>query len=132
MKVKTYGDAWTVVKEMTNTAMVLDNESSERAGYKVYRSENEYYEYVCDLGDKLELNKADGSTVNIWYGEEETVDKNDVFFNLVKMINNNYLNTLANNADAEVQIYALELCKNAMQIIIDNRLSDEYKKWCEK
>ena len=33
----------------------LDKISSEKAGYDVFRSEDSYYNYICDLGDRLEV-----------------------------------------------------------------------------
>ena len=43
-----------------------DTFRSERAGYPVY-SGREFYNYVCDLGDRLEVNFVDGDTLNIWF-----------------------------------------------------------------
>ena len=45
----------------------LDEESKERAGYPIYRSEEEYYTYFCDLGCRIELNLASGETVNYFW-----------------------------------------------------------------
>ena len=44
-----------------------DERSTERAGYPIYRSEEEYYSYICDLGCRLELNLASGDTVNYYW-----------------------------------------------------------------
>lgn len=45
----------------------LDEVSKERAGYPIYRSEEEYYTYFCDLGCRIELNLSNGDTVNyVW------------------------------------------------------------------
>ncbi len=57
-----------------------DESCSESAGYPIYRGTVEYYDYICDLGDKLELNLKDGNkTVNIWIvegkKEEETAEE---------------------------------------------------------
>ena len=45
----------------------LDKVSTERAGYLIYRSEEEYYTYFCDLGCRIELNLANGDTVNYFW-----------------------------------------------------------------
>lgn len=45
----------------------LDKVSTERAGYPIYRSEEEYYTYFCDLGCRIELNLANGDTVNYFW-----------------------------------------------------------------
>lgn len=132
MRVKTYGEAWDAVMEITKSGMRLDKDSTERAGYKIYRNEEEYYEYVCDLGDRLELNRADGTTINIWYGEEQNKINEDVVFSLVELMKNNCLNTVTNNNDAEVQLVAIQLYMDATQIIIKNGLMNKYKEWCEK
>ena len=48
---------------------MFDKESSERAGYKVFRSTTDYREYACDLGNRIEVNTKDGKSVNIWIEE---------------------------------------------------------------
>lgn len=45
----------------------LDEASKERAGYPIYRSEEEYYTYFCDLGCRIELNLSNGDTVNYFW-----------------------------------------------------------------
>lgn len=45
----------------------LDKVSKERAGYPIYRSEEEYYTYFCDLGCRIELNLASGETINYFW-----------------------------------------------------------------
>ena len=45
---------------------IRDIQSSERAGYPVYRSTENHLDYVCDLADRLEINLSSGKTVNIW------------------------------------------------------------------
>ena len=47
-------------------AYELDREATKRAGYKVYRSTNKYYDYICDLETRLEINYANGKSENIW------------------------------------------------------------------
>ena len=72
-------DAWKWVHEMfPNKQWYLDHESSERAGYKTYRDTEEFYNYVCELGDRLEVNLKEGNhTINLWIESDspEAVDE---------------------------------------------------------
>ena len=72
MKVKSMNEAWSTVDKIFPTDYVQDMSSSERAGYPVYRSTaaGHYNEYICDLGDRLEVNLESGETVNIWIDEK--------------------------------------------------------------
>ena len=74
MKAKNYNEAWTIAREIFPTPLQKDESSSQRAGYSVYRSteENRYYCYICDLGDRLEINLDDGRTINVWIRPEES------------------------------------------------------------
>ena len=69
--VSTIAAAWKIADEIFPTDYNEDVRSSENAGYKVYRSPLNYYDYICDLGDRLELNLANGETINIWIKAEE-------------------------------------------------------------
>lgn len=54
-----------------------DTRSSERAGYPIFRStdrENHYYNYICDLNDRFEINLENGETVNVWIDEEPAAE----------------------------------------------------------
>lgn len=84
-------DAWKWVHEMfPNKQWYLDHESSERAGYKTYRDTEEFYNYVCELGDRLEVNLKEGNiTINLWIEEEEPEMKPETYkieFNDVELI----------------------------------------------
>lgn len=48
--------------------------TTKRAGYPIFRSSVEYYNYICDLGDRLEVNLESGETVNIWIDETEETE----------------------------------------------------------
>lgn len=53
------------------TDYIKDEKSSDRAGYDVFRSTAEgYNDYICDLGDRFEINLSNGDTVNIWIDNE--------------------------------------------------------------
>lgn len=72
MIVKTTAEAWETANKMFPTDYQKDEESSQRAGYPIYRStaEGHYSFYICDLNDRLEVN-MNGESVNIWIREEE-------------------------------------------------------------
>ncbi len=67
--------AWEWIKEMFPAiTWKYDKESSERAGYKTYRDENEFYNYICMLNDRVEVNlKECNRTINLWLKKEEDV-----------------------------------------------------------
>lgn len=72
IEVKNAQDAWDMANRIFPGDYSKDEESSERAGYPIYRSSVEYYNYICDLGDRLELNlKADNKTINIWIVDKQ-------------------------------------------------------------
>ena len=76
IKVTSKQDAWNKVNQLFPTDYEQDVQSSARAGYPVYRStaEGHHYDYICDLGDRLEVN-LDSShleTANIWIEEPAT------------------------------------------------------------
>lgn len=63
--------AWTMANAIFPGDFQKDTMSSERAGYPVYRSTVEYYDYICDLSNRLEINLKDGNrTINIWIVEQ--------------------------------------------------------------
>ena len=70
MKVASKQETWNKVNEIFPTDYEQDMGSSDRAGYPVYRStaEGHYYDYICDLGNRLEVNldSSHQPTVNIW------------------------------------------------------------------
>ena len=72
--VKSACEAWNKANEIFPTDYECDNQRSERAGYPVYSStaEGHWYDYICDLGDRLELNLSNGDTVSIWIEAGET------------------------------------------------------------
>lgn len=65
-------EAWEIVNQIFPSDYTEDSKSSERAGYPVYRSSVEFYDYICDLGDRLEVNLKNGcKTINVWIVEPE-------------------------------------------------------------
>lgn len=72
MKVTTVKEAWNMASRLFPVDYALDSQRSERAGYKIYMSTcPDVYAWICDLGDRLELNYANGSSENIWIEEKE-------------------------------------------------------------
>lgn len=67
--VKSVSAAWAKVNNIFPGDYNEDTASSERAGYNIFRSPIEHYNYICDLGNRLEVNLASGETVNIWIEE---------------------------------------------------------------
>lgn len=64
-------EAWKMVDEIFPADYEKDEVSSNTAGYAVYRSRINYYDYICDLGDRLEVNLSSGKSVNIWIKADE-------------------------------------------------------------
>ena len=77
MKFATKEQAWEAANTIFPTDYALDAESSERAGYPVYRSteEGHWYDHISDLNARLEVNIG-SKTVNLWIdaGHEEEPD----------------------------------------------------------
>jgi len=76
MKVNSIQEAWNTVNEIFPTDYEKDVESSQRAGYPIYRStaEGHYYDYICDLNDRLEINLTSGKTINVWIEKQPEQD----------------------------------------------------------
>lgn len=67
-------DAWNWVHEQfAGQQWYHDQEASKNAGYDIYRDLEEYYNYICCLGDRLEVNLKEGNqTINLWILQEST------------------------------------------------------------
>lgn len=74
--VKDSADAFNVAARFMPGDWDEDTQSSARAGYPVYRCYGDglYYNYICDLGNRLEVNLGDGSTVNVWIDDDAEED----------------------------------------------------------
>lgn len=69
---KSVQEAWDMVDAIFPADYKEDTDSTARAGYPIYRSNVEYYDYICNLGDRLEINLKNGNkTINIWIVKEE-------------------------------------------------------------
>ena len=63
--------AWAIANEIFPGDYIRDENSSERAGYPIYRATSENSRaYICDLGDGLEINYDDGSSQRISINSE--------------------------------------------------------------
>ena len=77
MKVTNKQDAWRKADELFHTDYAKDESKSIRAGYDIYTSTADgCNDYICDLGDRLEINYYEtGETVNIWIEGEPQFDE---------------------------------------------------------
>lgn len=68
-------EAWELADSLFPTDYEKDDSSSERAGYPIYRStaEGHWYDYICDLCARLEVNLSNGDTYNIYIVEPKEV-----------------------------------------------------------
>lgn len=71
MTVKNVKEAWAKADIIFPTDYMKDEAKSARAGYDIYYSTAAgVHAWISDLGSRLEVNLADGSTVNIFIEEE--------------------------------------------------------------
>ena len=71
MTVKTEAAAWKTAAEIFGCEYQRDTTASNNAGYPIYRGVSDAQCWISDLGSRLELNMADGSTITIWIEPEE-------------------------------------------------------------
>lgn len=71
MKATSIKQAWQIADEIFPTDYMKDDAKSARAGYDIYTSTAAGVNaWISDLGGRLEINLADGKTVNIWIEEQ--------------------------------------------------------------
>lgn len=71
MTVTSKREAWQAADALMPTDYVIDEVRTAGAGYPIYYSTAAGVNaYICDLGDRLEVNLPDGSSVNIWVKPE--------------------------------------------------------------
>lgn len=71
MKVKSVEEAWSKADVIFPTDYAKDEVKSKRAGYPIhYSTASGVHAWISDLGNRLEVNLEDGSTVNIWIEED--------------------------------------------------------------
>lgn len=66
MEVTTKAAAWRAVNDIFPGPYGLDEARTKGAGYDIFSADPDPRVYVCDLGDRLEVNLADGRSVNVW------------------------------------------------------------------
>lgn len=69
--VENYEQAWVKAAEILGCNFYYDKVASEDAGYPVHKGDSVATCWISDLGNRLEVNKADFTTVNIWIEEEK-------------------------------------------------------------
>ena len=79
MTAKNLKEAWSKADELMPCDYEHSVERSARAGYDVYYSTAEgVAAYVCDLGDRLEVNLPNGDSVNIWIERRQEFTESDI------------------------------------------------------
>ena len=75
MNVRNRQEAWNKVNEIFPTDYTENTIKTKNAGYPIYDSNlGDDHGYICDLGNRLEVNLANGKTVNIWIDEKSFTD----------------------------------------------------------
>lgn len=76
---KSAAEAWREADKLFPCDYLHDSSRSARAGYGIYMSTNpEIYAWISDLGDRLEINLSDGSTVNVWIEPEDEEEAEEI------------------------------------------------------
>lgn len=71
MRTNTRERAWTIANEVFPTDYMKNEARSKRAGYDIYESTAEGISaWISDLGDRLEVNLDNGTTITIWINEK--------------------------------------------------------------
>ncbi len=72
MKVSSVKEAWELANQLFPTDYEKDEERSSRAGYPIHHSTAEGVDaWISDLGNRLEINYANGKSENIWIEQGE-------------------------------------------------------------
>lgn len=65
-------EAWSKASELMPTDFYHDSRKSNNAGYPIYFSTSDNVNaWISDLGNRLEVNLPDGSSINVWIDEPE-------------------------------------------------------------
>jgi hypothetical protein len=68
MRANSIEQAWNMANNIIKGDYEKDYNRSQKAGYDIYVS-NSGKEWISDLGNRLEVNREDGTSVNIWVEE---------------------------------------------------------------
>lgn len=85
MKFATKTEAWEYVNSIFPHDYTENTIKTKNAGYPIYDSNpGDDHGFICDLGNRLEVNFEDGRTVNVWidtpdpFGDLDTKKKNHI------------------------------------------------------
>lgn len=84
-----------------------DEIRSAGAGYPVFAMDGSYYDYICDLGNRLECNFSNGRTINVWIND---IKNNEIEKN--KKIKELFENVLSNGLNEENMRKMFNMYKN--------------------
>lgn len=126
MTVQNINKAWQMVNEIFPTDYEKDENASNAAGYNIYRSRLNHYDYICELGDRLEVNLANGKTVNIWIeSSDDEASETATAENVTKKaeeIMHEYILTIGlNDRVTEKQEISSEAAKRMISEILINK-----------
>jgi hypothetical protein len=76
MKATNKQKAWEIADSIIDGDYMKDDNRSLKAGYDILVSTANNGEWISDLGTRLEINKADGTSVNVWIEDKETEVEN--------------------------------------------------------
>lgn len=98
--VTTLQEAWDLAHKITGWNLEIANLASERAGYEIQRDCIEPENYICNLGNRLEINRKDEAKVtNIWIQPiEEKQDTNKFQNNQIKISSSKYQIQISNDS----------------------------------
>lgn len=126
MTIQNINKAWQMVNEIFPTDYEKDEAASNTAGYNIYRSRLNHYDYICELGDRLEVNLASGKTVNIWIEssedeEGETATAENVTEKAEEIMHEYILTIGLNDRVTEKQEISNEAAKRMISEILINK-----------
>lgn len=108
MKVKNIQQAWNKAEKLIANDYLKDYEASEKEGHSIYRSFTNYYDYICDFGDRLEVNLANGQTINIQIEQPNTIKEyaecEASSITIRSYMNGNSRDTTRNSTEEEKQV----------------------------
>lgn len=119
-------EAWQKVRTMCpeyDELYLKDVIASENAGYDIYRHKSIYLNYICDLGDRLEINCQDNSTTNIWIMNNSTNIFTTISLSKNEMVTLTYLIStfMSDNIYDEEQKEKINNCRSLLHKLCDDK-----------
>lgn len=102
MKITSTKEAWSIADSIISGDYIHDNNRSQRAGYDIYISTNGSGEWISDLGTRLEVNKADGTSINIWIEQTEEKDMEVLGISVKQITENTFYIPLINGKKIDI------------------------------